>query len=402
MNCTNETILKQAGDVHKYVVDIRRTIHRNPELGMQEKKTAALICSNLEEMGIPYRSGVGGTGVVGIIDGTAPGEGKVIALRADMDALPIQEASDVEYKSQVDGVFHACGHDAHVAMLLGAARILSENRHWFPGKVVLLFQPAEEGPGGAEPMVKDGALDNPPVDGVIGFHVASADPTGIVKVTPGPMHAAVTEVRIIIRGRGGHAAYPHRSVDAIVLAAQAIMSFQTVISRRVDPVTPAVFTIGTINGGYRHNVIADEVVMTGTFRYFDDRLRDDLVRWTREILDGITKPVGGDYEIGFIFGYPATINHEEFSRFIGKHLTDLLGPEKVLQEKEPSMGGEDFSYFARKVPGVFMMLGTRGKNGEYAHPHHHPCFDIDEEAMKNGVASFVKIAVEFNRGGMKL
>lgn len=396
MNITNQQIMEKAEEVFDYTVRIRRKIHMYPEVGMKEFKTASLICKELEQMGIPYRDNVGGTGVVGLIKGEGKGgTGKVIGLRADMDALTIQEKNDVPYASKIDGVMHACGHDGHVAMLLGAAKILNEMKSQFNGSVKLIFQPAEEGPGGALPMIKDGALKDPPVDAVVGIHLSSGDKTGRMGTKSGAVHAAQDEFEIIIKGVGGHAAYPHRSVDAVVLAARAVLGLQTVVSRRVDPLKPAVLTIGTINGGYRHNIIADTVTMRGTYRYLDTRLKDKLRKWTEEVLEGVTKPVGGDFEVKYVDGYPSTDNDPQLSKNVTAWLTDLLGKENIIPIDNPSMGAEDFAYFCREVPSLFLKLGSGGENGEFSNPHHHPRFDIDEKAFINGVASFVKISLEF-------
>lgn len=394
---TNEEILKKARNILSYMVDIRRNIHMYPEVGMQEFKTSGLICNELETMGIPFKNKVGGTGVVGLISGNKQAEGKkkVIALRADMDALTIQETSKVSYASKVDGVMHACGHDGHVAMLLGAALILNQYKDAFPGAVKLLFQPAEEGPGGALPMIKDGALKNPQVNAVIGIHLSSSEATGRIGLKAGPFHAAHDEFEILIKGHGGHAAYPHRSVDAIVLAAQVINALQTVVSRKVDPLIPAVLTVGTIKGGYRHNIIADRVTLEGTFRYIDESLKMDLRKWTEEIVSGITKSAGGDYEIRFFEGYPVTVNDEGLYEKVKTYLGSMFGPDVLYEVKRPSMGAEDFSYYCEVVPSLFIKLGSGGPNKEFSAPHHHPEFDLDENAFVNGVAAFVKIVLDY-------
>jgi amidohydrolase len=395
MGYKNSEIIEKAESVHDYAVDIRRTIHRHPEVGMQEFKTTELIRRELDKMGIPYRDKVGGTGVVGLITGQAEGPGKVIGLRADMDAISVQEINKVPYASEVPGISHACGHDAHVAMLLGAARVLNDMRDKFAGSVKLLFQPAEEGPGGAKPMIEDGALENPKVDAVVGFHVSSGEKTGDVFMKPGVDHASQDEIYIVIKGKGGHAASPHKTVDAVILAAQAVTALQTVVSRRVNPAKSAVLTIGTINGGYRHNIIADRVEMTGTFRFIDDELKMNLRKWTEEVLSGVTRSVGGDYEITYKDGYPASVNSPVMYEKVKGYLTDLLGADKVHDFSEASMGAEDFSYFCKAVPSLFMRLGTGGRNGEFSKPHHSSEFDVDEEGLVNGIASFVKISLEF-------
>jgi len=389
----NKEILEKAEELFPFMQKIRRQIHMHPELGMKEFKTAQLIKDELDKMGIPYRDKVANTGIVGLIKGKKPG--RVLGIRADMDALPITEVSDKEYASKIEGIMHACGHDAHVAILLGSAKILNDYKDKFKGVVKLLFQPAEEGPGGAKPMVEEGALENPKVDNIIGLHVGSGLKTGVIGVKEGPTHASQDELRITITGHGGHAAYPHRSVDAIVIAAQVITALQTVVSRNVEPTEPSVFTIGTINGGYRHNIIADRVEMTGTIRYFSDELGKMKKEKIEKIVAGITRAMGGDYEFEVVWGYPAAINDVEFAREIKGYLTDLLGDEIVFNVEKPTMGSEDFAYFSREVPSVFLRLGSGGKNKEFSKPHHHPEFDVDENAMVNGCAAFVKIAMEY-------
>ncbi len=393
MENLNEFLLKQSKNLYEYVVNIRRKIHSHPELGMQEFKTSQLICEELDKMGIPYKKGIAKTGVVGLIEGRE--KGKVIGFRADMDALPLQEKNNVPYASKIDGVMHACGHDGHVAMLLGAAKVLKDLKDHLKGSVKLIFQPAEEGPGGAKPMIEEGVLENPKVDAMVGFHLSSGDKTGVIGFKKGPIHAAYCEFRILIKGKGGHAAYPHLSTDAIVMAAQSIMGFQTVISRRKNPTQPAVLTVGTIKGGYRHNIIADEVEMTGTYRFLDEKIGRNLRIWTEEVLKGVTEPLGGKYEIEYFDGYPPTVNDENLHDLIKKWLLDLLGEEHIEDMKEASMGAEDFSYFSQKVPSLFMKLGAGGENKEFSNPHHHPQFDFDEKALPYGVACFSKIAMEF-------
>ncbi|MCD4783572.1 MAG: amidohydrolase [Candidatus Eremiobacteraeota bacterium] len=389
----NKEIMKKTDKLFPFMQKIRRQIHMYPELGMNEFKTAQLIKDKLDEMGIPYRDKVANTGIVGLIEGKEPG--KVLGIRADMDALPITEDSDKEYASKIEGAMHACGHDSHVAILLAAAKILNDYKDKFKGTVKLIFQPAEEGPGGAKPMIEEGALENPKVDRMVGLHVGSGIKTGLIGIKEGPTHASQDEIRITIKGYGGHAAYPHRSVDAIVIAAQVVMALQTIVSRIVDPAEPSVFTIGTIEGGYKHNIIADRVEMTGTIRF----LNDDVGKMKREkiekIVAGITKTFGGDYEFKVIRGYPTAINDVEFAREIKGYLTDLLGNDIVYDVEKSTMGAEDFAYFSRKVPSVFMRLGSGGENKEFSLPHHHSGFDVDEKAMINGCAAFVKIAMEY-------
>jgi len=389
----NDIILKGSEELFSFMRDIRRQIHQYPEVGMKEFRTTALIRKKLDEMGIPYRDEVGGTGIVGLITGN--GSGKVIGLRADMDALTIHEATGAEYASKIDGVMHACGHDAHVAMLLGAARLLNKLKDEFKGSVKLLFQPAEEGPGGAKPMIEDGALKDPRVDAVVGFHVSSGRKTGLIGIKRGPTHAAMNEMELAIIGKSGHAAYPQNSIDAIYMAARVITGLQSLISRRLDPLEPGVITIGTIKGGYRLNIIADRVEMKGTIRYLKEETGDKLRGWIEDMVSGVTGSMGGSYELKFPGSYPPAVNNPELADKIDKYLTDLLGKERIFIVEKPTMGSEDFAYFDREVPGAFLRLGSGGENGEFSAPHHHQEFDIDEKALITGCAAFAKISVEF-------
>jgi amidohydrolase len=389
----NETILKKSEELFPFMRDIRREIHMHPEPGFQEFNTSRIIRENLDKLGIPYKAGFAETGVVGLIEGRAPG--KVIGLRADMDALSLHEETDVPYKSKREGFMHACGHDAHVATLLGTAAVLNENRDKFDGAVKLFFQPAEEGPGGAEPMIQQGCMENPHVDAVIAFHVSNGYKTGLIGIHGGPTHAAQNEIRITITGKGGHAATPEKGIDAIVIAAQAINALQTVVSRSIDPLDPAVLTIGTIKGGTRQNIIAEEVVMTGTVRYLNDKVGERIHQAIRRILDGVTQANGGSYKIEILEGYPAVHNNRELAEKLKGYVIDLFGQKGYFEVDRPTMGAEDFAYFARLVPSVFMRLGTGGDDPTKYHNHHSSLFDIDEKGMITGCAGFAKMAIEF-------
>ena len=292
---------------------IRREIHRHPELGFEEHNTQAIVERELDALGIDHRR-VARTGVVGIVRGALPG--KVAGLRADMDALPITEDSGEDCTSEVAGKMHACGHDSHTAMLLGAARVLQESRESFAGTAVLLFQPAEEGPGGAQPMIDEGALDDPKVDAVTMLHVDPRLATGTIGITPGPVNAAADEFHLTIRGKGGHGAYPHKAVDVIPCAAATILALQNIAARETDPLASIVVTVGTIEGGYRNNVIADRVFMTGTLRTHDPALRASAEDKLRRIVDGVASAYGARAQLEMIFGYPPVINDARACRSI--------------------------------------------------------------------------------------
>lgn len=379
------TLLASRATVER-VTELRREVHRFPELGFQENRTAALVEQELDELGIPHRR-IAGTGVVGIIDSGK--EGPVAGLRADMDALPITEASGEPFSSQNLGIMHACGHDAHTAMLLGAARELQLRRD-LPGSVVLLFQPAEEGPGGALPMIEAGALDNPRVDAVAMLHVDTRLDTGTIGIAPGPVNAAADEFHITVKGKGGHGAYPHTSVDAIPVAAAIVLALQNIAAREIDPLKSVVVTVGTIEGGYRNNVIADRVIMTGTFRSHDEEIRNGLESRTRRIVDGIARAYGAAATLEVLYGYPPVINDSTLALSFSNYMEQATGIS--VRVPPPTMGGEDFAYFAQRVPGLLIRLGIYSEAAGAIHPGHSAQFRIDERALPVGVSTLVGFA----------
>lgn len=374
------------------VVALRRDIHRHPELGFEEVRTQALVERELDELGIEHRRAAG-TGVVGVIRG---GGGPVAALRADMDALPVEERSGEPFASEAPGRMHACGHDAHTAMLLGAARLLAGMRDRLHGNVVLIFQPAEEGPGGAEPMIAQGALDEPRVDAIAMLHVDSRYEAGTIGVTPGPVNASADELHVVVRGKGGHGAYPHTSVDAIPAAAAMVTALQQIASRETDPLQSVVVTIGTIAGGYRNNVIADEVRMSGTLRAHDPAIRDALEGRVRRILDGIAAAYRVQVETKIVYGYPPVVNDAALARGFATLMREVSGIRVV--EPPPTMGAEDFAYFAQRVPGLHVRLGIRGEAAGAVHPGHSPEFRLDEAALPAGVRTLAAFALAVTDG----
>lgn len=378
------------------VVELRRAIHRRPELGFEEFETAALIERELDSMGVQHRR-VAKTGVIARIEGVKPGP--VAALRADMDALPVTERSDVPFASEVEGKMHACGHDAHTAMLLGAARILAQMKATIAGSIVLIFQPAEEGPGGALPMIEEGALESPPVDAIAMIHVDSRLQTGTVGIAPGAVNAAADEFYIAIRGSGGHGGYPHTAVDAIPAAAAIVLALQNVVAREIDPLASAVLTVGTIAGGYRNNVIADEVNLSGTLRSHDERIRDELEARLRRIVAGVAAAYNVGAEVRVVRGYPPVHNDvaltQAFARYVGEH-TGL-----AVERPPATMGAEDFAYFAQRVPGVLIRLGVRNERSGAVHPGHSPRFRIDEAALPLGVTTLVLFAIGITSGEIR-
>jgi amidohydrolase len=386
-------MLERAQKLTDLLVELRRDLHRHPELSFQEYRTAQRVAKRLTELGLETRTGVGKTGVVADL-GT---QGPRIALRADMDALPIQEANDVDYASQIPGVMHACGHDVHVACLLGAAQLLAEEdaAGRLPGRVRFLFQPAEEaqddeGRSGAMRMVDEGVMAG--VDAVVGLHVWADRPVGSISVREGPTCARPDKFKLVIEGREAHGAFPHEGLDAIALSAQVINALQTVISRRLDPTRGRVLTVGTIQGGTKDNIVAGQVTMTGTIRTFEPETRATLLT-EMERACGVARALGGDYDLTVIPGYPPVINDPEMTALVRKSSVDLLGSGSV-HDAPLEMGGEDFSYFAEKAPGCFFFLG--GAPPDKPKPrHHHPLFDVDERCLPLGTALLAEIAIRF-------
>ena len=390
-------MLQRAQALSDILSALRREVHRHPGLAFQEHHTAQLIARRLAELGIASR-GVAKTGVVA--DLASPGvSGPTIALRADMDALPIQEESEVPYASQLPGLMHACGHDAHVACLLGAAQLLAEEAAAgrLPGRVRFLFQPSEEdwddeGLSGAMRMVREGVMDG--VDAVAGLHVWADLDVGAISTRVGTMSAHPDKFRLIIKGQEAHGAYPQRGVDAIVVAAQVINALQTVVSRRLDPTRAKVLTVGTIQGGTKENILAGEVRMTGTLRTFEPETRDALVAEMKRACE-VARALGGDFELAVFPGYDPVVNDPTMTELVRRVGADLLG-EQGVREAFLEMGGEDFSYFAQKAPGCFFWLGSAFP-GEPKRLHHHPRFDIDERCLPLGAALLAEIAVRYLR-----
>jgi amidohydrolase len=387
-----DDILKKTEGLKQKMIDLRRDFHQYPELGLQEFNTARKVEGVLKALGLETRMFVNGTGVRGFLKGSEPGE--TIALRADMDALPIQEETDLPYQSQNKGVMHACGHDAHIAMLLGAATILSEMRKELKGNVAFIFQPAEEIGAGAKAMVEEGALEG--ANRIFGLHVYSILPFGTLGYRPGPLMAAGDFFDVKITGKGGHGGLPHLTVDPIVIAANAISTLQTIVSREVDPVESAVISICKMNGGEAYNVIPETATFGGTIRSHNPELREGLPRRIKEILDGLVSGMRGSYELNLMSKFPATTNDEEMTAFVVKVAKEILGEDK-LSLLRPLMGSEDFSFYLQKVPGTFAFLGVENKDKGIIYPHHHPKFNIDEDILPLGTALHVSVAMEYLR-----
>ena len=366
------------------VLELRRDFHRHPELGFEEVRTSARVCEYLRSAGIEAQTGIAQTGVAAVVEGTHPGP--TLLLRADMDALPIQEETQLECSSVVPGKMHACGHDFHTAILLGTARILQNMRPQLRGRIKLIFQPAEEGPGGAWPMIEQGVLDNPKVDFALGLHLWSGLPLGHVGVESGPVMAAADTFRIEVHGRGGHAAYPHHSADPVVAAAALITAMQTLVSRRTDPFDTVVISVTQIQGGSADNVIPELVTLSGTIRTFEQRLRDFAVEQLRTLVPQLCGAYGVEGKFEFFEGYPPLVNHELPSGWV-RSSAEALG---LPLARQASMGGEDMAYYLQRVPGAFFFLGAAPEEEQLTFPHHHPKFQLDERAVPLGMELFLR------------
>ena len=369
------------------LIDWRRQLHQQPELGFQEHRTAELIVQELCALGLSPLSGVAGTGVVCSIAGDRPGP--VIGIRADMDALPIQEENAVDYRSRIPERMHACGHDGHVAIALGLAAYLSRHRD-FPGTVKLIFQPAEEGPGGAGPMIAAGALENLRVEAIFGLHLWNFLPLGTVAVRPGPLMAAVELFDLTIHGRGGHGAMPQHSVDAVLTGAQVVTALQSVVARNVDPLQSAVLTVGTFQAGEAHNVIADRALLRGTVRYFDPDFAGFFEPRMRAIAEGICAGAGARCELNYWSLYPPLVNDPAMAELVRQVAARTL-PDSAIAPDYRTMCGEDMGLFLQQVPGCFFFLGSANLERGLSFPHHHPRFDFDETVLAMGVELFLRI-----------
>lgn len=364
-------------EIYPELVEFRRDLHMYPELSFHEEATPQKIADYLINLGLEVRTGVGGRGVVGLLKGGKPG--KTVALRADFDALPIQDEKEVPYKSRIPGVMHACGHDIHTAGLLGVAKVLSEVKEQIEGNVVFIHQFAEElAPGGAKPMIEDGCLEG--VDVIYGAHVWSMDPVGKVGVKDGDTMAASDAFEIEIVGKGGHGATPHLTVDPLVVGSQLVLNLQQIVSRRVDPLKPAVVTVGSFHSGEAFNVIPNSAKLKGTVRTFNEDVRDMIEEAIGQITKNTCDAAGATAKYTYSRGYPALWNHPEETVRLENLAQDLLGNENVIR-MQPIMGGEDFAYYLQHVPGTFFFVGGGNPEIDATYPHHHPKFDVDERSM---------------------
>lgn len=388
------SLLDEMRDYADEIIRIRRRIHENPELSYEEFETSKLVAEKLRSLGVKVTTGVGGTGVVGLLKGSM--EGNVVALRADMDALPVNEEVDVPFKSKKNGVMHACGHDAHVAMLLGTTMLLTKHVEEVHGVVKFLFQPAEEhgGRGGAKPMIEDGVMDNPKVDYVFGLHILSDYPSKVFALRSGPIMAAPDTFKIRIVGKGGHGSEPHTAIDPIFVSAQVIMALQGVTSRMIDQTKPFVVSVCSIHSGTRHNIIPDDALLEGTVRTLDEKTRAQAKRYVTSVTRSVCRAFKASCEMEFVEdAYPVTRNDEKVAKRVFAVLRTINGTKTI--ECEPILGGEDFSRFLQEAPGAYYFLGTHNKDKGCTYPNHSSNFKVDEDVLKYGSLSLAKLALEF-------
>ncbi len=386
--------VKMAKDLYQDIVKWRRDLHQIPEIGLDLEQTSAYIRAELDQMGISYRPAAK-SGIVGLIEGGQPGS--TLALRADMDGLPIKEETGLPFASN-NGNMHACGHDAHMAMLLGAAKMLCSIRSGFKGNVKLIFQPGEEGYFGAAKMIEDGCLEDPVVDAIAGLHVGQIFPElkpGQLGVCKGPILAAATTFEVTIKGESTHGALPHLGVDAITVASEIILSLQKIVSREMDPLHPAVFTVGQIQGGEAHNIITPRVTFKGDFRTLYEEDRQFITDRLRKMCESVAAANRAEAEVNMLGGYPPTVNEPEFTdRFI-ESASRVVGPHNIITIQKPNMGTEDMSFYLEKVPGVFFVIGTGNENKNIVYPHHNARFDVDEDVLWVGPAVFTGLVLDY-------
>ena len=396
MNDIRERIQKHWGEVKKH----RIWLHQHPESSGEEKMTPVYIAEVLRGMGLKPQEHVGGNGVVAVIDGQAGG--KCVGLRADFDALEVTETSDFPFPSLTPGMAHACGHDAHTAMLLGAAYVLNEMRDQFHGKVKLIFQPSEENvsDSGAKRMIQDGCLENPHVDAMFGQHVWPEFPVGKVAVRNGAMMAASDQIRIKIHGKKSHASAPENGIDAIVIASYVVTALQTVVARSVAPLDSSVVTIGKIDGGSRYNILADEVDMVGTCRNLELETRHEMPHHIESIIKGVVEGMGGSYDFKFVKGYSPTVNNPQMFETVCRAVTRALGKDALVIPEHPALTGEDFSFYCEKVPSACFWLGCSNPD-KPAHPLHHGAFYPEWEALPIGIETMVTAALDFLNSAQK-
>lgn len=383
--------LREAEKHFSYTQSLRRDFHMYPELGFQEFRTAEIVARNLKEMGYEAHTGIAKTGVVALLEGEKPGP--ILMLRFDMDALPILEQTSADYASQNPGVMHACGHDGHTAVGLTVARILKEHQSKIRGTVKLVFQPAEEGLGGALAMVKDGVLQNPKPDMALAMHVWNEKPVGWIGITSGPVMAASEVFTVRINGKGGHGAVPHLTIDPVLAAAQVVNALQGIVSRNVAPLQSAVISVTMVHGGDAFNVIPSTVELKGTIRTFDSEVREQVLMRITQVIDHVASAMGCEAEIELESITPTVKNDEKLTKKVQGVALDAL-PGIQIEDNYRTMGSEDMAFFMQDIPGCFIFVGSANDQQQLNYAHHHPCFDIDETALKYGVALITKAALD--------
>jgi amidohydrolase len=383
--------LKESRQLFDYTRALRRDFHRHPELGFQEVRTAGIVAQELNQLGLEVSTGIGKTGVVALLEGDQPGP--VVLLRVDMDALPIQEETGAEYASTVDGIMHACGHDGHTAIGLTVARMLQQNRQNLKGSVKLVFQPAEEGLGGAEAMLEDGVMANPSPDAALSVHLWNEQPVGWIGITPGPVMAAADIFRIHLSGKGGHGAQPHFTADPVVAAAQIIGALQTVVSRNVPPLEAAVLSVTTLRAGEAFNVIPDTADLQGTIRTFKSEVRQRVIEHFNQVVGGVANALGCRAEVELQSITPAVVNDPKLTALVTEVCENLL-PDGRVDSSTMTMGSEDMAFMMQDIPGCYILVGSSNADKGLNAAHHHPRFDIDEESMSYAAALMAAAAAK--------
>jgi amidohydrolase len=386
-------IRKPVTDQKDLIVNLRRDLHRIPETAYTEKKTSAYVANYLNKLQLEVKTGIARYGVVGLMKTDRPGP--TLMIRADMDALPLKEDTGLAFASEHEGAMHACGHDAHMAMVLGAATVLSKIKDKLTGNIKFLFQPAEEGPGGAKPMIEAGMMESPKVDYCIGCHVWPDIPEGTIGVRSGPFMAAMDRFDIKIKGKGGHGAMPHLCVDALEVGTQVVNALQRIVSRHMDPLEPTVVTIGTFQAGTAFNIIPGEAELSGTARTFNPQTWNTWEARIEKVVRGVCESMGSDYELSYSQGYPVTINDESMAEIVRRCAAKVVGEDRVVVPQK-TMGGEDFAYYLQRSQGCYFALGV-GREGAAA--VHHPSFDFNEDVMLLGVETHCRFGIDLLKGG---
>ena len=384
---------KKITEINKEIISLRRKFHQIPETSMQENQTAEIIANYLDELGLKVRKNVGKTGVTAVLNGQR--EGRTLAIRSDIDALPIEENTGLEFSSKHEGVMHACGHDGHMAIVLGTAKVLSQFVEEINGKVKFIFQPAEEELVGAKAMLEDNVLQNPPVNAILGLHIWPDIESGFIGVRPGAVMAAVDKFEIELVGKGGHGGIPHKAVDPVVMSSSLIDRIQSVVSREIDPTQSAVITIGKIEGGTAYNIIPDRVKLAGTVRTFNQHVRNYIEEKIKKIVKNVAESFEGDYNLKFENKVPPVFNDQKLTENIIMHLQNLIGESKVITDFDLSMGGEDFALYQKRIPGTYLFLGTKNEKKGITKPIYHPQYNIDEEILSLGIKALSSFSMDY-------